>query len=258
MARLLLGEYLLLSTQELRDLPCVRRAQLMHVARGCEGFNLEDGIILVVSLSKKFTLTDMVTGIAYTGVFCLVMCQFVPHRGRKGICLSVVACGPRMKGNFSAAASRHEQEVISLLIEGRTAEELVFHEIATGARDDLARATDIARSRVMHCGMSEKLGPLTYERGHRPPFLDPPLPLPQLEVSEETTRDIDCEVRTLIGEAHERAQKILETERHTLDTLAHLLLKTATIEGDELRAIMDAVRQQARTHAIAMRVYQLS
>jgi hypothetical protein len=58
MARLLLGEYLLLSTQDLRDLLCVRRAQPMHVTRGCEGFNLEDGIILVVSLSKKFTLTD--------------------------------------------------------------------------------------------------------------------------------------------------------------------------------------------------------
>jgi hypothetical protein len=258
MARLLLGEYLLLSTQDLRDLLCTRRTQLMHVTRGCAGFNLEDGIILVVSLSKKFTLTDMVTGIAYTGVFCLVMCQFVPHRGRKGICLSVVACGPRTRGNFSAAASRHEQEVISLLIEGRTAEELVFHEIATGARDDLARATDIARSMVMHCGMSEKLGPLTYERGHRPQFLDPMLPLPRREVSEEKAHDIGCEVRTLIGEAHEHAQKILETERHTLDTLAHLLLKTATIEGDELRAIMDAGRQQARTHAIAMRVYQLS
>jgi cell division protease FtsH len=128
-----------------------------------------------------------------------------------------------MRRNFSAAASRHEQEVISfheashalvaeslphvdrvhrisiiprgiaalgytlqqptedrypmtrselldrltVLIEGRTAEELVFHEISTGAHDDLARATDIARSMVMHCGMSEKLGPLTYERGHR-------------------------------------------------------------------------------------------
>jgi hypothetical protein len=54
-----------------------------------------------------------VAGIAYTGVFCLVMCQFAPHRERKRICSSAVACGPRMGGTFSAAASRHEQEVIS-------------------------------------------------------------------------------------------------------------------------------------------------
>ncbi len=169
-----------------------------------------------------------------------------------------------MRGNFSAVASRHEQEVISfyeashalvaeslphvdrvhrisiiprgiaalgytlqlpiedrdlmtrpelldrltVLMGGRTAEELVFHEISTGAHDDLARATDIARSMVMRYGMSEKLGLLTYERGHRPQFLDPTPPLPQLEVSEETARDIDCEVRTLIAEAHAIARRV--------------------------------------------------
>lgn len=141
---------------------------------------------------------------------------------------------------------------------GRTAEELVFHEISTGAQDDLARATDIARSMVMHYGMREKLGPLTYERGHRPRFLDPTQPLPRLEVSEETAHDMDREVRTLIVEAHERARKILETERDTLGTLAHLLLEKETVEGDELRAIMDADHLQARRHERATRVYELS
>jgi cell division protease FtsH len=88
--------------------------------------------------------------------------------------------------------------------------------------------------------------------------LDPTPLFPRLEVSEETTRDIDCEVRTLIAEAHKHAQKILETERETLDALAHLLLKKETIEGDKLRAIMDAGRQQARAPAIATRVSQRS
>jgi cell division protease FtsH len=67
---------------------------------------------------------------------------------------------------------------LSVLIEGRTAEELVFHEISTGAHDDLARATDIARSMVMRYGMSEKHDPLTYERGYRPQSLEPTPPLP--------------------------------------------------------------------------------
>jgi cell division protease FtsH len=119
---------------------------------------------------------------------------------------------------------------------------LVFQEVSTGAQDDLARATDIARSMVLQYGMSETLGPQTYEQGHPSPFLDPTLPRPRLEVSEETCRDIDREVHTLLAESRERAHKILEAQRPTLDKLAHLLLEQETVEGDELRAMMQAVR----------------
>jgi cell division protease FtsH len=127
---------------------------------------------------------------------------------------------------------------LTVLMGGRTAEELVFQEISTGAQDDLARATDIARSMVMQYGMSETLGPQTYEQGQPSPFLDPAAPRPRLEVSEETCRDIDREVHTLIAQAHERAHKILVAQRAILDALAHLLLEKETIEGDELRAMM--------------------
>ncbi len=127
---------------------------------------------------------------------------------------------------------------LTVLMGGRTAEELVFQDISTGAQDDLARATDIARSMVLQYGMSEILGPQTYEQSHPSLFLDPTLPRPRLEVSEETCRDIDREVHTLIAEAHERAHKILAAQRPILDTLAHLLLEKETIEGDELRAMM--------------------
>ena len=129
---------------------------------------------------------------------------------------------------------------LTVLMGGRTAEELIFQEISTGAQDDLARATDIARSMVLQYGMSERLGPQTYEQGHPSLFLDPTMPRPRLEVSEETARDIDREVHSLIAEAHERAHKILEAQRPTLDTLAHLLLERETVKGDELRATMQA------------------
>ncbi len=139
---------------------------------------------------------------------------------------------------------------LTVLLAGRVAEELTFQEISTGAQDDLDRATSTARSMVVEYGMSEKLGPMTYERGRRSLFLEPALPLPRVEVSEETAREIDCEVRTLVTEAHQRARKILEAQRDTLDTLAHTLLEKETIEGDELRAIITAssprtVRKQA-------------
>jgi cell division protease FtsH len=129
---------------------------------------------------------------------------------------------------------------LTVLMGGRTAEELAFQEISTGAQDDLARATDTARSMVMHYGMSERLGPQTYDQGHPSLFLDPTMPRPRLDVSEETARDIDREVHTLIAEAHERAHKILAAQRPTLDTLAHLLLEQETVEGDELRVMMQS------------------
>ncbi len=94
----------------------------------------------------------------------------------------------------------------------------------------------------MQYGMSETLGPQTYEQGHPSLFPDLTLPRPRLEVSEETDRDIDREVHTLVAEAHERAHKILEAQRPTLDKLAHLLLERETVEGDELRAMMRATR----------------
>ncbi|HSF31845.1 MAG TPA: ATP-dependent zinc metalloprotease FtsH [Candidatus Tectomicrobia bacterium] len=138
-----------------------------------------------------------------------------------------------------------------VLLGGRTAEELVFQEISTGAQDDLARATNIARSMVLEYGMSEKLGPLTYEQGQRPIFIDPTTPLPRVEVSEETAREIDREVRALVNEAHERARATLKGRRTTLDILAKTLLEKETIEGDELRDIMAHGSQQASVPAMA-------
>jgi cell division protease FtsH len=142
---------------------------------------------------------------------------------------------------------------LTVLLGGRTAEELVFQEISTGAQDDLARATNIARSMVLEYGMSEKLGPLTYEQGQRPMFIDPTTPLPRIEVSEETAQQIDREVRALVNEAHERARAILEGRRTTLDILAQTLLEKETVEGDELRDIMAHGAPQKSVPAMAER-----
>ncbi|MDX1251789.1 MAG: ATP-dependent zinc metalloprotease FtsH [Gammaproteobacteria bacterium] len=131
---------------------------------------------------------------------------------------------------------------LTVLLGGRTAEELVFNEVSTGAQDDLVKATDMARSMVTAYGMSEKLGPMTYEPGRRPLFLEPGMAAPRAELSEETAREIDCEVRALINEAHERAKKILATQRDILETLTRILLEKETVEGDELRALIGVPR----------------
>jgi cell division protease FtsH len=131
-------------------------------------------------------------------------------------------------------------ERLTVLLAGRAAEELVFEEVSTGAQDDLERATSMARSMVAAYGMSEKLGPMTYGGGKRPQFLEEALPFPRYEASEETVREIDQEVRSLIGQARDRAREILQGRRELLDKVARLLLEKETVEGDELRELIGA------------------
>jgi cell division protease FtsH len=135
-------------------------------------------------------------------------------------------------------------ERLTVLLAGRAAEELAFAEVSTGAQDDLERATSMARSMVTAYGMSEKLGPMTYGAGKRPQFLEEALPFPRYEVSEDTAREIDQEVRALVGDARNEAKSILEARRETLDALARLLLEKETIEGDELRRVIGTTKMQ--------------
>lgn len=129
-------------------------------------------------------------------------------------------------------------ERLTVLLAGRAAEDLVFDEVSTGAQDDLERATHMARSMVANYGMSEKLGPMTYGASKRPQFLEDALPFPRHEATEETVREIDQEVRALLGQARSQAREILESRRAVLDSLAHLLLEKETIESDELRRLI--------------------
>ena len=93
---------------------------------------------------------------------------------------------------------------LCVMLGGRVAEEIVFKEISTGAQNDLQRAAGIARSMVTEYGMTDKFGPLTFEKERRPLFLDIGLPSGAKEYSEDTAREIDQEVKRLIDEAYVR------------------------------------------------------
>ena len=128
---------------------------------------------------------------------------------------------------------------IAVLLGGRVAEEIVFGEISTGAQNDLSRVTDIARSMVMEYGMSDALGPLSYDSRQRTMLgmlesFDHDRP----QHSEETLGDIDREVRRIVDEAQEKVHEILTRERSALDALAVRLLEKEVIEADELREIL--------------------
>jgi cell division protease FtsH len=127
---------------------------------------------------------------------------------------------------------------IAVLLGGRVAEELIYQEVSTGAQDDLLKATDIAKSMVKAYGMSEKLGQVSFERERQPLFLQTGQPAPPGEYSEETAREIDCEVRRIVDEQHERVRGLLSRRRDALRDGAAQLLSRETMSGEELKAIL--------------------
>jgi len=136
------------------------------------------------------------------------------------------------------------EDRMAVMMGGRVAEELHFQEISTGAQNDLYRATDIARTMIREYGMSEKLGPITFERERRPLFLESIMPPGTKDYSETTAQEIDLEVSNLIERAHARAREILEQRRETLEKVARVLLDKEVLEGDELRQFLNKTAKQ--------------
>ncbi|MGA2765605.1 MAG: ATP-dependent zinc metalloprotease FtsH [Spirochaetia bacterium] len=125
-----------------------------------------------------------------------------------------------------------EQRII-ILLSGRAAEELAFGNVTTGAQNDLQRATDIARAMVSEYGMSEKLGVMAYDGG-KSPFLTSEQFLPQKkEYSEQTAKQIDDEIHSILERSYDRARAILKEHRGLLDGVAARLLEQEVIGGQE-------------------------
>jgi cell division protease FtsH len=127
------------------------------------------------------------------------------------------------------------------LLGGRAAEWLVFQEVSTGAADDLARVTDIARAMVLRYGMSEALGNVVYDRD-RSPFLQPNVPMPQeRNYSEGTAEVVDGAVRELVDGAFEQASAILQQNRTLLDRTAAALLETETLDEPAIERLKQQI-----------------
>ncbi|HKQ30677.1 MAG TPA: cell division protein FtsH, partial [Burkholderiales bacterium] len=133
---------------------------------------------------------------------------------------------------------------MAVLLGGRAAEQLIYRHFSTGAADDLAKTTDIARSMVMRYGMVEKLGHVAYE-AERAPFLNAPAMAQPREYSEETAREIDQAVREIVTAAFERALGILRERRETLERGAHRLLEKETLIEDELLSLVGKANERA-------------
>jgi len=133
------------------------------------------------------------------------------------------------------------QNKMAVLLGGRAAEKIAFGHLSTGAADDLAKVTDIARAIVTRYGMSEKLGHIALEKDRRS-FLatDQPYYGPQeRSYSDETAAAVDAEVRRIVDETFDRTVALLSERRDLLERTARRLLEKETLDEAELRALVD-------------------
>jgi len=136
--------------------------------------------------------------------------------------------------------SKEEIEAqIATLLGGRSAEEIIFGSITTGASNDLQRATDLADKMVTSYGMSKVLGPLAYQKQQNQ-FLGG-MEMAR-NVSPATSEAIDNEIKTIVENAHEKALAILNANRDLLESISEKLLETEVIEGDFLTSLLAQVK----------------
>ena len=126
---------------------------------------------------------------------------------------------------------------LDVLLGGRTAEEIIFGDISTGAQDDLQRATDLVRHMITRYGMSEALGLATFEAPRQALFLQVPTGAAK-EYSEETARVIDAEIQQLLEAAHLRVRATLMAQRGLLESLGKLLIAQEVVDRHALTQLL--------------------
>ena len=132
---------------------------------------------------------------------------------------------------------------LAMLLGGRTAEELIFHEPTTGAANDIEKATQIARGMITEYGMSERLGARKFGHGDGEPFLGRDMSHNR-DYSEEIASSIDEEIRRLIESAHDEAWEVLVEYRDVLDALVLRLLDKETVGRPEVLEIFASVQKR--------------
>ncbi len=126
---------------------------------------------------------------------------------------------------------------ITALLGGRTAEELTFGDVTTGAGDDLNRATELARAMVCEYGMSEKLGSITLGRKDEMVFIGRDM-MKEKSYSEQTAQTIDAEVKRIVEDCHKKAMDILKKNRKFLKIMAEALLEREVLDSTDVDDIL--------------------
>ena len=126
---------------------------------------------------------------------------------------------------------------LDVLLGGRTAEEIIFGDVSTGAQDDLQRVTDLVRHMITRYGMSEALGLATFEVPRQALFLQGPAGGAK-DYSEDTARVIDTEIQQVLEAAHTRVRATLTAKRAVLESLARLLIAHEVVDRQALDRLL--------------------
>jgi cell division protease FtsH len=209
-------------------------------------FELEEGIMRVIAGPEKKTrlLSEEERKItAYHELGHALVGFYLEHTDEvhkisiisRGQALGYTISLPREDRYLTTKSALMDQ--LAMTLGGRAAEELVFHEVTTGAANDLEKVTSTSKQMIMRYGMSEKLGPRVLGRNHDMPFLGREMGN-EPDYSEEIAREIDDEIRRVIEEAHEMARKVLEEHMDQLHTVSALLIERETIDKDQFERLL--------------------
>ena len=134
-------------------------------------------------------------------------------------------------------SKRYMEQEIAALLGGRVAEALVLGDISTGASNDIQRASELARRMVSVYGMSEALGPISYDSGSDEVFIGRSMAQAK-NYSEEVAAKIDAEVKKIVDAAYKRCEEILTQYRDALENVAQYLLEHETMSGEQFTEVM--------------------
>jgi len=146
-------------------------------------------------------------------------------------------------------------EMIIGLLGGRVAEEVIFQEISTGGHNDLQRSTAIARAMITEYGMSERLGPITYEKDSDTVFLGRDYGKSK-NFSEQIATEIDKEVRGIIHECYEKAKELIEKNIGLLKRIAHYLLEVETLTKEDIDEIVETNKLSRWDNVLAEELHE--
>jgi cell division protease FtsH len=227
----------------------VNEAALLAARRGkktIEQEELEEGIMRVIAGPEKKTrlLSEEERKItAYHELGHALVGHFLEHTDEvhkisvisRGQALGYTISLPREDRYLTTKTALMEQ--LAMTLGGRAAEELVFHEVTTGAANDLEKVTSISKQMIMRYGMSDKLGPRVLGRNHDMPFLGREMGA-EPDYSEEIAREIDDEIKRVIEEAHELAVNVLKAHMEELHRVSGILIERETIDKDQFERLL--------------------
>src|SRR5437764_3803277 len=192
-----------------------------------DGFEMKDNIILIAATNRPDILDP---ALLRPGRFDRQIVVDRPDRaGRRKI--------------LEAHTKATLMSQMAFALGGRAAEGLVFHEVTTGAANDIEKVTHTAKQMIMRFGMSEKLGPRLLGRNHDMPFLGREMSA-EPDYSEEMAREIDDEIRRIIEEAHETALQVLREHIEELHQLSAILIERETIDKDQFERLLAGERAE--------------